>query len=321
MQATGLAMTAYLELFRERSADSLTRGDPAGYDKRVTTTWSLAFSQVEHDAPRVAGLLACCAPDQVPLGLLLRPRPELAESLAPEVRPVLAPLLDDPLEVSDAIAALRRCSLVGVPVDGAVLVHRLVQAVTLAQPPADAAAAWKEAAAALVEAAIPEHPRQPTEWPVFAVLLPHAQAALAAHSTGMDRIASYLRHSGSYAAARSLYRQIAEAREEALGAEDPDTLFARTSIATLAAREGNAAGARDQLAALLPICERVLGPEHLTTLTTRHDLARSTGEAGDAAVARDQLAMLLPVRERVSGAEHASTRSVSGSSAVRPRRS
>ena len=55
----------------------------------------------------------------------------------------------------DAIAALRRYSLVTPAGDGLVLVHRLVQAVTLAQLPADVAGQWEQAAAALVEAAVP----------------------------------------------------------------------------------------------------------------------------------------------------------------------
>ena len=82
-------------------------------------------------------LLAFCAPEAVPLGLLLRSRPGLAEQLPAEVAPVLAPLLDDELAVKDAVAALRRYSLIRPAPDGAVSVHRLVQAVTADQMPED----------------------------------------------------------------------------------------------------------------------------------------------------------------------------------------
>ena len=51
---------------------------------------------------------------------------------------MLGPLLGDPVAAGDAVAALRRYSLVTPAGDGLVLVHRLVQAVTLGQMPADA---------------------------------------------------------------------------------------------------------------------------------------------------------------------------------------
>ena len=66
-------------------------------------------------------------------------------------------------------------------------VHRLVQAITLAQLPADVAAAWRRATAAVIEAALPADARTPAIWPVFAALLPHAQAALAPASDGMSQ--------------------------------------------------------------------------------------------------------------------------------------
>ena len=47
---------------------------------------------------------------------------------------------------------------------------------------------------------------------MFAALLPHAQAALAAGSDGMERIATYLGSSGSYAAARDLQQKVLDAR-------------------------------------------------------------------------------------------------------------
>ena len=65
------------------------------------------------------------------------------------------PLLDNRLAAGDAVAALRRYSLVTPAGDGLVSVHRLVQAVTIDQMPGDLAGQWRQAAAALIEAAIP----------------------------------------------------------------------------------------------------------------------------------------------------------------------
>ena len=120
----------------------LARGMPTGYESTVAATWSLAFTELEQSAPAAVGLLrllAFCAPEPVPLRLLLRPRPALTDGLPDQVARALLPLLEDELEAGDAVAALRRYSLVTPAGDGLVLVHRLVQAVTLDQMPADLA--------------------------------------------------------------------------------------------------------------------------------------------------------------------------------------
>ena len=312
VQATGETLAGFAPLFQQRRPDLLGRGEPTGYPGTVATTWRLAFEDLEHASPGAAGLLrllAFCAPEAVPLRLLLRDRPGLAGRLSDEVAPVLAPLLGDPVLVGDAIGALRRYSLISPPTDGAVSVHRLVQAVTADQMPADVAQAWRLAAAALVEAAIPGDPELPETWSACAALLPHAQAVLDLTSGGMWQIAQYLGYSGSYPAARDLFQSIADAfrEDDAYGAEHRDTMNARASLARWTGQAGDAAAARDHYAALLPVRERTLGPEHPDTLTTRAGLAGWTGEAGDAAAARDQFAALLPVEERVLGPEHPET--------------
>ena len=308
IQATGTTLTAYLSVFRDREADLLARGEAAGHPADVAATLGLAVTRLEEEAPPAAGLLrllACLAPEPVPLALLLADA-RAAGELAPDVAAWLGPLLGDPVAAGDAVAALRRYSLVTPAGDGLVLVHRLVQAITLAQLPAEVAGQWEQAAAALVEAAIPAEIDLRVAWPVCAVLLPHARAVLALTGEGMWRIGQYLGHSGSYPAGRDLLQQIADAHSEddAYGAEHPDTLAARAELAGFTGNAGDAAAARDQFAALLPVYERLLGPEHPDTLADRSNLARWTGMAGDAVAARDQFAALLPVDERILGAEH-----------------
>ena len=314
IQAMGGTLASYLALFRQRRSALLARGEPMGYDKTVASTWALAFDRLQ-TAPGAVGLLrllAFCAPEAIPSRLLLQPRPGLAGRLGVEVAPVLAPLLEDPLAAGDAVAALRRYSLVTSAAEGLVSVHRLVQAVTADQMPAELAQAWRQAAATLVEAAIPGDSDRPETWPVYATLLPHVQAALADDSTGMTRIANYLGASGSYPTARNLYERVLGAWALALGAEHPYTLSVRGNLAYWTGEAGDPDTARDLLAALLPVRERVLGPEHYETLATRGNLARWTGEAGDAAAARDLFAEMLPVFEHALGAEHLHTLSARG---------
>ena len=311
VQATGTTLAGYLPLFRARQAELLARGEAAGHPADVAATLGLALSRLAGEAPAAAGLvrvLAFLAPEPVPLTLLLADE-QAAGLLSREVAATVGPVLGDLVAAGDAVTALRRYSLVTPAGDGLVLVHRLVQAITRAQLPAEEAAHWEQAAAALVELAVPADPELPAAWPACAVLLPHARAVLDLTSGGMRQIARYLGNSGSYPAARDLFRQIADARAEdqAYGPEHPGTLDARHELARWTGQAGDAAGARDQFAALLPIVERVRGAEHPDTLVTRHDLAYWTGEAGDAAGARDQFAALLPIVERVLGPEHPRT--------------
>jgi hypothetical protein len=302
------SLAKYVALFRDRRTELLARGETAEHPDSVAATLGLALSRLGDEAPAAVGLLqllACLAPEPVPLARLLADA-QTAGQLGPDVANTVGPLLGDPLAIGDAVAALRRYSLV-TPDGDAVLVHRLVQAITLDQIPPDAAGQWQQAAAALIEAAIPHDTRQPETWPVCAALLPHAQAALADDSGGMAWLANYLGWRGSYAAARELQQRIVDARERALGPEHEGTLAARHSLAFWIGQAGDAAGARDQYAALLPVVERVHGPEHPATVTTRANGARWIGEAGDAAGARDQFAALLPVMERVLGPEYSLT--------------
>ena len=312
VRTVGDTLAGYLALFRHRRAEMLARGEPAGYDKTVATTWGLAFDRLQHTEPGAAGLLrllAFCAPEAVPLRLLLQPRPDLAGRLGEDVANVLWPVLEDELASRDAVAALRRYSLVTPAADGSVSVHRLVQAVTADQMPAELASQWRQAAAALIEAAIPDDTDLPETWPVYAALLPHAQAALDLTSGGMWQIALYLGHSGSYPAARDLFQRIADAYrdDDAYGPEHSATLAARANLAEWTGQAGDAAGARDQFAALVPVLKRVQGREHPDTLAARANLASWTGATGVEAGARDQFTALLPVLKRVLGPEHPDT--------------
>jgi hypothetical protein len=309
IQATGITLAEYLDLFRERRADLLRRGRPSGHDLTVAATFALAFSRLEPDAPTAAELLrllACLAPAPVPLRILSAAAGVL-RALDADVASALLPLCDDQLVRGDAVASLRRYSLITLAGDGLVLVHRLVQAVTLDLMPDAVAAEWRQAGAVLIGAAIPAETGLPNAWATCAALLPHAQVALAQDSGAMARIANYLGVSGHQAAARDLCREIAEARKFGLGPEHPETLGAIASFASWTGEAGDPASARDLFAGLLPVKERVLGPEHPDTLDSRENLANWTGYAGNWAAARDLYAELLPVKERILGPEHPDT--------------
>ena len=304
-----MSISSYLALFREHSPELLARGQPAWYGKQVMTCWSLAFEKVQEAVPHAAGLLrltACLAPDRIPVTLLLR-HSSGRLVIPPEVRADLLPLLDNPLAMADAISVLRRYSLITGTSDGIISVHRLVQAVTLAQLPAELVTAWRRAARSLLEAQLVVDPEAPANWPVYAVLLPHAQVALPADSRSIAKTARYLGRIGNYAAACIQQELILNARERTLGADHIKTLAARDQLAHFISAGGDASRARDLYAALARHQERTYGANHARTLAALGNLAYWTGKAGSPAEARDQLAELLPVLGRVLGPNHPRT--------------
>src|SRR5216683_7620775 len=166
IQATGITLASYLSIFRDHRADLLARGEAAGHVANVTGTLGLALSRLAEEAPTAAGLvwlLAFLAPEPVPVALLLSDT-RIASEFAPDVAAAVGWLFGDPIALADAVAALRRYSLVTPVGDGVVLVHRLVQRITRAQGSAEVADLWKQAAAALVETAIPSDTNLPGTW-------------------------------------------------------------------------------------------------------------------------------------------------------------
>jgi hypothetical protein len=217
MQGAGMRLPAYLSLFRDRRADLLTRGEPAGHEN-VAATLSLAMSRLEAGSPSpvAAGLLrllAVLAPEPVPVDLLFADS-GLRGRLPDGPPSAVAPLLGDPVALGDAIMELRRFSLITFAGQDRVLVHRLVQHMTKDLLTADSVQAWEQTAGMLVEAAVPDRPQLPGAWPKCAVLLPHARATLSMTSGGIFGIAQGLGYAGSYAVALELTRQITAALED-----------------------------------------------------------------------------------------------------------
>jgi hypothetical protein len=124
IEACGCSIGHYLDLFRTRRQELLRRGHSSQeYPDTVATTWDMSFQKVKEASPAAADLLNLCAflaPDDIPKKLLVEGAEHLPESLAAAVQ--------DPVARNDALAVLRRYSLMEVA-DEALAVHRLVQAV------------------------------------------------------------------------------------------------------------------------------------------------------------------------------------------------
>jgi tetratricopeptide repeat protein/NB-ARC domain-containing protein len=305
--ATGGTVAGYIDRLRVQRAELLRRGEPWGYPVTVATTWEMAFQRLQVSDPAaitLLRLLACYAPESIPIGQLLVHR-ALSSVAAPAED--VERFVRDAFALDDAIVALRRFSLISPPRDGTVTIHRLVQAVTLDQLSEDRRLAWRDIAAALLEAALPDDTRRREDWPTFAELLAHARTALALDAPGMAKIVDYLEAIGDYATAMIIQEEIYADALNRLGAEDPVTLAAHADWARWVGHSGDPFRARGMFEAIVAARLRVSGAEDVATLDAMAHLADWTGQCGDQERARDMCAELLAVRRRVVGAEDPGT--------------
>jgi len=175
VEATGRPLGEYLELYRYHHLQVLERGTPStDYPDTVRTTWLLSFEQVRETVPSGADLLNLCAflaPDALPCDVISAGKEYLP--------PALAEVVTDPLRFDDAVAVLRRYSLLDVK-DGELSVHRLVQAVVRASLEHEQPShpTWLVAAVGVVDHAFPANSDDPRTWPGCARILPHVLASL-----------------------------------------------------------------------------------------------------------------------------------------------
>src|SRR5262249_55166533 len=140
----------------------------------------------------------------------------------------------------------------------------------------------------------------------FAILLPHARAALVPAAPGTDTVARYLVASGDYQAALVVRDGVLRDAQDSVP-DDPATLRAAVAQAVATGHAGQEATARDRIPARLPVLDRVWGPEHRLTLTARRELADWTGLAGAPLQARNICGDLLPVARRSLGPDDPET--------------
>jgi hypothetical protein len=306
-----VSLAEYSRLFGTRALELLQREQPLGYQHTVATTWSLALQKLQDTAPAAVELLtlaAFLAPDDVPQHLLVTYHNQLSEPLAAAI--------EDPLSLADAVAALRRYSLIRLVADG-LFVHRLLQMVIRTGLIADAERAWAAGAVRLLHSGFPSHRDEFAYWPECDRLLPHALAAVEngqrldvelkacfglLHNMGM-----YLRSRGQNRQALTLDEQAVAGRRRILGDDHPDTLVSMNSLAVDHRGMGDLSGARELHEQALAGLLRVVGEEHPYTLFSMNNLGLTIRALGDLPRARDLLERTLTGRRKVFGDDHPAT--------------
>ncbi|MGR7026194.1 FxSxx-COOH system tetratricopeptide repeat protein [Geodermatophilus sp. URMC 62] len=316
LEQTSLPPADYLRRFREHRETLLARGDVLGYAGRVDTTWALSLERLGADDPAAVQLLqlsAFLAPEPVPLSLISGHAALFGEPL----RATAA----DPDALADALGALVGYSLARRHAEG-FQVHRLVQAVVRQQLTLDQQQATGQRVVALLAAASPGDPEDPTSWAGYAQLAAHvlATAPLSDHLPAgrhlvLDTIRYLQAHSDS-SGSRAVAEQLLDRWREILGPHHPDTLTAASTLTSALILDGEVERARALGEETLQRCRRVLGPDHTTTLWTATALIGALVQLGAAEPARALGEETLQRCRRVLGPDHSTTLSAAGAQTV-----
>jgi tetratricopeptide (TPR) repeat protein len=307
IEETGTTIAAYLELFRARQEALLRRGAAGASAPTVATTWDIAFRDVQAHAPAAAELLALCAflaPDDIP-------REGLREG-ADRCPPALVAALKDPLALDDAVAALRRYSLVDAQEEG-LGVHRLVQAVVRERLPDDERRAWAERAVWLVNQVFPSDIDDPGVWSTCKRWLPHAlavsehaAAARVAEETVEQlchRAAKYNRMSGALVEARQLYQRAIALALPLYGREHAEiaSLYRGLALTLVIGEFGDPDDAAGFARRALEIDLALFGPDDETVARDHNCLVRVFRRLGDLKAASAHLELAIDIFEQVYG--------------------
>jgi hypothetical protein len=306
-----VTLARYAVLFATRALELLKRGQPLGYQHTVATTWSLALQQLRAFEPAAVDLLTLTsflASDDLPEPLLAIHHGELPEPLSSAAR--------DPLALADAVAALRRYSLIRVVADG-LYVHRLLQTVVRTALDAEAERSWAAGAVRLVRSGFPRRSDDVATWPECERLLPHALAAVD-HGRRLDvepeawlfllhHASVYLRRRGQYGQAADLQVQVLAARRQTLGDDHPITLTSMDNLAETRRARGEFQAAHDLNEQTLAAGRRIFGEDHPYPLISMNNLALTRRDLGDLNGARDLLEQVLAARQQMLGDDHPAT--------------
>ncbi|SDN88719.1 tetratricopeptide repeat protein, partial [Lentzea jiangxiensis] len=262
---------AYLDLlarFPARMFTAIAEGGDA--QRTVARVWHVTLDRLA-DTPLAGQLLrqlAWYAPDGIP-------------------RELLAGTADEP----DVLAALGRLAAYNmITLTGDTIgVHRLVQAVSRTpdpddphRQPDDVTTARDTAATTLTTALTGQHHESPASWPLYQLVLPHAQALIDHTPPGRDtpttcqllnHFGTYLGGQGNVTTAITYFTRTNRCLENLHGPDHPDTLTSRNNLASAYEWAGDLGRAVPLYEATLTDCERVLGPDHPDTLTSRNNLA------------------------------------------------
>jgi len=290
IETTGKPISEYLALFKTRHGELMLRGKPDDYPDTVATTWEISFQATQQESPAAAELLNLCAflaPDDIPIAALRKGKDKLPALLAETVA--------DELRFDEAIAVLRRYSLIERSEDG-LFVHRLVQMVARDRLLEDERRESAEAAVRVVDDAFPFESDDVRTWAACQRLLPHALATavfgeelqLAPEPTGrlLNQMGLYYRGRARYAEAKQAYERAIKIGEATFGPDDLRVAIHVTNLGLVLKDLGDLAGARQCCECALRTDETAFGPDHPAVATDVNNLGSVLKDLGELPAAR-----------------------------------
>ncbi|MGH3615971.1 MAG: FxSxx-COOH system tetratricopeptide repeat protein [Pseudonocardia sp.] len=303
---SGMSAADYANRVEHRAREILTEGAPAGYPVAVGATWTVAVDTLDDPAAvMLLRLWAFFGPDPIPTDLI-------GSDTTPIVPAVLATLAADPLTLSRVIARLTAFGLVRLAEQGVVM-HRLVQTVLRDHMPTSDRDGMYRTVHALLAAAAPADPHDPTGWTRYAQLYPHALATNVVDGETDDarlliqQLCNYLRSAGDYPNSLALARHAYRRWQRNLGEDHPDTITAAGNLGNTLRALGDYPGARATQEDVLARSRRILGADHPDTVTAAAHLATTLWALGDLPGARSIDEDVLARRRRILGADHPDT--------------
>ncbi|MFF9605084.1 tetratricopeptide repeat protein [Streptomyces sp. NPDC014684] len=294
-----------LDAYRRRLGTKLSKtAHGIDAERTIARVWNVTLQTLEAEHPLAVEVLhtaAWLAPDDIPHTLL-------------------APADADPDDIAEAIGTLAAYSMV-TDTGTTVTVHRLVQTVLRAAPPAGHTSPPRHLQGrGRAEQAVLHHltplPGQDTTDSQWDTLTPHlvtlaATTPLGHHNPRLTNAyvtaAHRLRHQGHTTRIIPLMEATLAQHEQVLGHTHPDTLTSRNNLAYAYHSAGNLGRAIPLCEATLAQREQVLGDSHPQTLTSRNNLAGAYRAAGDLARAIPLYEATLTQREQVLGDTHPDT--------------
>jgi tetratricopeptide (TPR) repeat protein len=309
IEATGITLTDYQELFRSRRRELWgDESPPPDYPDSVATTWSLAMDDVREESKEAADLLNLCAflaPDEIPLEMLGEGAEHIPEPLASTA--------SDRLAMNRAIRVLKRYSLIDVSGES-LSVHRLVQAVVRDRLGEDEEKRWAETAVRLLNAAFPLESHDVRTWHLCSHLLPHALAA-AAHAEArevaheetshiLNETSTYLRGRAEFVEAKAQYERALALAEEVYGRDHPNVATIVNNLGGVLRALGDLPAAKECFERALEIGEVVYVRDHPNVATIVNNLGVVLQDLGDLPAAKECFERALEIDEDAYGRCH-----------------
>jgi tetratricopeptide (TPR) repeat protein len=312
IQNSAIAPAAYLDRLRRYPARMFATSAPpdaageSGRQRTIARIWQLSLQAISGEEPLAGEILRTLAwfgPDPIPRDLAYQ-------------------LHQDPLAVDDALALLNAYSMITLTAQS-VTIHRLVQAVARIPDPTDphrtpdAISQGRDRAERLLLASLPEGPLfNVPSWPRWRELIPHVLALTDHIGPGQDTpvtaailtaASGFLQGDGHFDQAITTARYAVDANEQLQGPDAPDTLTARSFLASAYRATGDLAAATPLHQQNLADSERVLGADHPETLVARANLAYLYALLDQPARALELHQRNLTDYERALGPDHPHT--------------